>query len=190
MVDIPEHGAETTPGPPQGEARAERESAGSVAATLVGTPSTRDSRVLWLLNRMDPDGDGVPELRPLHLNRLLRAEFGISATTATADIAEANRRVQEAVNEQASTIGGTIKTALTRIAIKSETAAQFDVASSTWARLGKICGLEEKSDPSKAGTLSDEQLQAALTQAVDRRVEQMTDEEFAALVEKRKERDA
>lgn len=176
----PSQGADTSP--TGGEAR-------SLETPGTNRPaSSRESRVLWLLNRMDPDGDGVPELRPLHLNRLMREEFGISATTATADIAEANGRIQQAIDELAPHIGGQIKTALTRIASKAESALTVEglsVASATYQRLGKICGLEEKSEPSKAAALTAEQLDAAIASHTERRALAMTDEEFAELAARR-----
>ena len=179
MADTPDQGDTS---PERGEAR---------PLDLAGSSrpiSTRESRVLWLLNRMDPDGDGVPELRPLHLNRILRETFGISATTATADIAEANGRIQQAIDELAPTIGGQIKTALTRIAAKAERAGSVEglsVASATYQRLGKICGLEERSDATRAGALTDEQLTAALAAHRERSVLEMPDAELTELLARR-----
>lgn len=166
------------------------DSQGLTGPETVGTAfpvSTRTSRVAWLLEVMQDSGDhGDPEVRPLHLNKLVRGRFGVCASTATADIAEANRRVQEAIDELAPHLGGQVKTALTRIALKAERASQYDVASSTWARLGKIGGLEEKSEPSKAGALTEEQLRAAIASHTERRAVEMSDAEFNALVEKRR----
>lgn len=179
-------GADTSPA--EGEARS-LESPGRRDAPLVGTPSTRESRVAWLLAKMDPDGDSVPEVRPLHLNRLLREQFGISATTATADIAEANARIQQAIDALAPHVGGRVKSALERIAQKAEksnTVEGLSVASATWQRLGKICGLEEKSEAAKASALTDDQLRAAIAAHTEQRAVEMSEEDFAALVEKRR----
>lgn len=176
-------GADTSP--ETGEARStaaeEIESAPLPAPTY--PPSSRESRVAWLLEQMQGDD---PECRPGPLNRLLREKFGIASACATRDIAETNRQIQEAIDGLAPMLGGQVKTALTRIAVKAEKVGQFDVASSTWARLGKIGGLEEKSEPSKAGALTEDQLQAAIASHTERRAVEMTDAEFDALVEKRR----
>lgn len=153
-------------------------------ARLVG-PSTQTVRVAWLLEQMQGDS---PEVRAAPLNRTMRERFGVGSTCATRDIAEANRQIQEWIDRLAPYIGGQIKTSLTRIAVKaerSETMQGLDIASSTLGRLAKICGLEEKSEPSKAAALSPDQLDAAIAGHAERAALAMSDEEFSELVRKR-----
>ena len=150
-------GADTSPVAGEARLSVAEEIESAPLPTPTYPPSSRESRVAWLLEQMQGDD---PECRPGPLNRLLREKFGIASACATRDIAETNRQIQEAIDGLAPMLGGQVKTALTRIAVKAERAGQFDVASSTWARLGKIGGLEEKSDPSKAAELTPAQLDA------------------------------
>ena len=128
------------------------------------------------------------EMRPEEIKARIMATFGVCRSVASEDLRRANLRIQDAIDEVTPHIGGQIKTALMRIAKKAEdtgTVRGLEVASSTLARLGKLCGLEDRSDAAKAAALSDDELSAAIAAHVEHMAIEMSDEAFAALVARR-----
>lgn len=128
------------------------------------------------------------EMRPEEIKARIMETFGVCRSVASEDLRRANLRIQDAIDEMAPHVGGQIKTGLMRIAKKAEdtgTVRGLDVASSTLARLGKLCGVDERSDPAKAATLTDAELDAAIAEHTARLATDMTDEEFATLAARR-----
>lgn len=135
----------------------------------------------FALEQIDENG-----IRPATVARAIMDKFGVSRTTAYADLQAANREVREAIEQLAPDIGASVKDHLGRLARAAEKAGDFKAAVTAVTQLGKFIGLHEKADPALAKGLSDEELQAAIAQHTERRAVEMSDEEWTALAERRR----
>ena len=162
--------------PVAGEARL----SGPDRSNLLALEHGATARRKFALEQIDEHG-----IRPATVAHAIMERFGVSRTTAYNDLQAANRELRDAIEVLAPEIGASVKDHLGRLARKAEIAGDFRSAVAAVTQLGKFCGLHEKADPALARALSDEQLQAAIASHTERRVVEMTDAEWQALVEKR-----